>query len=433
MVVSIIVIIVVILLNGIFASSEMALVSLNSASIEEDAIKNKRARKVLKFIKKPTRFLSTIQIGITLFGFINGAVGSAAFSSRIIEVFNITNVAVATPIITVVLSLILAFFQVLFGELIPKRIAFAYPKKIAYAFIGFLSFIEALMRPFVLLLTLCANLISKMFGIKKDENNDSISEEEIRILVNKSGDTGEIEKDESKMIDNVFEFNDTCAADVMTHRTKIIAIDIKISKTKLLDLVVKEQYTRYPVYDGNIDHIIGVINVKDLLKYLYDSNEKINLREIMRKPTFVPENTRTNFLLNQMKTSKNHLAIVVDEYGGTAGLITLEDIIEELVGDIFDEYDEIKYDVTKIDDDNFIVNALANIEDIKEALDTELPTDEYDTLSGFILGQIARIPKENEKIIVNYNDFIFEVLEYNGQIIEKVKATRVKTKEVSDD
>ncbi len=219
----------------------------------------------------------------------------------------------------------------------------------------------------------------------------------------------------------------------MTHRTEISAISIKSSRSQLMDFIREEQYTRYPVYDGNIDHIVGTIHVKDLLRYLDKPEEKFSLKSLIRPPYFVPESKRTAELFREMQKQKNHIAVVLDEYGGTAGIVTIEDLIEEIVGNISDEYDEDEEDVKQINDEQFEIDGLANIHDIEDILEADLPVEDYDTISGFILGQLGRFPEENETISIEYNGFRFDVLNIENKIITKVRVTKLEEKELDDD
>ncbi|VEU82354.1 hemolysin family protein [Acholeplasma hippikon] len=429
--VNILLIVLVIVLNGIFASSEMAIVSANRKRVELDAEEgNKRAKKLLPFMEQPTRFLSTIQIGITMFGFINGAVASSTFSAQISSVLSEkfgVSLTLMSAIVSVLITLILTFFQVVLGELVPKRLAMKAPEKVAYAFIGFLSWIALIMRPFVSLLTGTANLIGKLFGINPNDNDDTLTEDELRLELNASELKGVIDKSENEMIQNIFEFDTTTVSEVMTHRTEVSAIELGSTKEEIISYVTSEKYTRFPVYEDSIDHIIGILHVKDLLRYIENKNdESFDLKSLLRDPLFVPSSKNTRQLFRDMQTSKVHIAIVIDEYGGTAGIVTFEDLIEEIVGNIFDEYDDEEQEISEIKDDEYLIEGLTNIDDVEDILNAQLPVEEYDTLSGFILGQLGRFPEEGEAIVIVYNNYRFEVLEYQDRVIEKVKVTRIQ-------
>lgn len=431
MFIQILLIFLVIFLNGVFASSEIALVSANRNKVELDAKRgNKRANKLLKFINNPTRFLSTIQIGITMFGFINGAIAAGSFAESLSNVFikqwpNISK-DIVYSVISVLMTLLLTYFQVVLGELVPKRLAMKSPEKLGYLFVGFLGIIAKIMRPFVMLLTGTANLIVKMFGVNPEEYDDILNEEDLRLELNASQLHGFIDQSENEIIQNIFELDSKIVSEVMTHRTEIYAIEINSTKKEILDYVANERYTRYPVYEDTIDNIIGVIHVKDLLKAIQqEDNTPFMLRNIIRKPLFVSKSKNIKDLFTEMRESKNHMAIVLDEYGGTAGLVTLEDLIEEVVGNIFDEYDDIEEEIETIKDNEYIIDGLTDLVEVEDVLNINLPVKTYKTLAGFIIGELGRFPQENEQVVIKYSNYCFEVLKLNGKIIEKVKVTRI--------
>ncbi len=432
--IQVLLIFVFIILNGVFAASEIALVSANRKRVEADAEsgnkKSKKAKKVLILMEHPTRFLSTIQIGITMFGFINGAIAANAFADTLSQQLSSSfswDILIVQPIITVLITLILTYFQVVLGELVPKRLAMKAPEQVAYFFVGFLSTIAYVMRPFVLLLTGTANLIVRMFGVNPHENDDTMSEDELRLELNASELKGVIDKSENEMIQNIFEFDTTTVEEVMTHRTEVSALSLGSSRVEVIQFVTSEKYTRFPVYDGSIDKIIGTLHVKDLLRYLEENPDNVfDLKSLLRDPLFVPQSKNTRQLFKDMQASKIHIAIVIDEYGGTAGIVTFEDLIEEIVGNIFDEYDDEEVEISTIKDDEYVIDGLTNIDDVEEILEAKLPVDEYDTLSGFILGQLGRFPEPEETIIIVYRQYRFEVLAYEDKVIEKVKVTRVE-------
>lgn len=425
-----ILIIVLIIMNALFAASEVSLIAVNDSKVEADAANgNKKAKKILKFIDRPTNFLSTIQIGITVIGFLNGFLAADTYATNLTvwaAGFIPLSELILRPIITFLITLILAYFQVVFGELVPKRVAMKYPEKIAYAMVGLLSGIATVVRPFIWLLTTSANGIVRIFGIDPNANESNMTEEEIRMLVTSSSRKGVLQKDESDMIENILDFDDTSVSEIMTHRTEMAAIDVKSSKKEILDTVRSEKYTRYPVYQDSVDQIIGILHVKDLLKYIDEPNEKFSLRALIRPPYFVPDSKKTNELLNEMKKQQTHIAIAIDEYGGTAGLVTIEDLLEEIVGNIFDEYDDMEEEIAQINDLQYDIDGLTNIDDVEDIIKVGLPVEDYDTLSGFILGQLGRFPEEDEKIEIEYKDAKFEVLQTDDKIITKVRVTKIE-------
>src|SRR5690554_315372 len=432
-----------IVLNGIFAASEIALVSASKRELEEDKLlggkKAKKAQRVLKLVEEPTRFLSTIQIGITMFGFINGVIAADAFSAvipdSIASIIQLDALVVA-PVVTFIITLILTYFQVVFGELVPKRIAMKWPEKISYLFVGFLSVIAVIMKPFVVLLTSSANLIIKLFGINPEDSDDTLSEEELILELNASESKGFIDRSENEMIQNIFEFDSTTVDEVMTHRTEVSAIRVDSTREELIEYVTNEKFTRFPVYEETLDKIVGTLHVKDLLRYLaaHPDTSVFNIDEILRDPLFVPQSKNIRALFREMKLTKTHIAIVIDEYGGTAGIITLEDLIEEILGNISDEYDEDEEEIQAINEDQYEIEGLIDLDDVEDLIHADLPVDEYDTLSGFILGQLGRFPDPDESIVVVYGNYRFEVLSYEDKIIESVLVTRIEeTEETTED
>lgn len=430
-----------IVLNGIFAASEIALVSANRREIQEDADaggkKAKKAKRVLKLIENPTRFLSTIQIGITMFGFINGVIAADAFSNLISDqIANWTgfDTLIIIPVVTFIITLILTYFQVIFGELVPKRIAMKSPERVSYIFIGFLSVIAVIMKPFVVLLTSSANLIIRLFGINPQDDDDTLSEEELILELNASESKGFIDSSENEMIQNIFEFDSTTVEEVMTHRTEVSAINVNSTRDELVKFVTNEKYTRFPVYEETLDKIVGTLHVKDLLKYLSEHEDKneFDIHEILRDPLFVPQSKNTRALFREMKLTKTHIAIVIDEYGGTAGIITFEDLIEEILGNISDEYDEDEEEIQAISEDRYEIDGLIDLDDVEDLIHAGLPIEDYDTLSGFLLGQLGRFPEADESIVVVYGHYRFEVLSYEDKIIERVLVTRVEEEPIEE-
>lgn len=426
-------IIVLILLNAVFAASEVALIAVKDIKVESDAqLGNKKAKRILNFMKNPTKFLSAIQIGITLIGFLNGYLAADTFSSTLVQFFQKfinVNASILSPIMTFIVTIILAYFQVVLGELVPKRVAMKYPEKIAYGTSGLLAVISAIMRPFVWLLTTSANALGKMFGIDPNESDERMTEEEIRMIVATSGRKGVLDQSESKMIENILDFDDIEVTKIMTHRTEMAALNIKSTKKEILDFVKEEKYTRFPVYEESIDQIIGVLYVKDLLQFIDNDDKSFDLKSLLREPYYIPDFKKINTLLNEMKRKQTHLAIVIDEYGGTSGLVTIEDLLEEIVGNIFDEYDVFEEEIEEVADNAYIVDGLTNINDVEDFIKADLPVDEYDTLSGFIIGKLGRFPYHNEHVEFEFNNFKFEVIKYDDRVIEKVKITYLNSKD----
>ncbi len=423
----ILILIILILLNAFFAASEIAFISLNDAKIAKQA-KNgdKKAKQILKMLENPSRFLATIQIGITLAGFLSSAFASDAFASKLAPILNnlipTVSISVWQSLSIIIITMILSFFTLVFGELVPKRLAMKNYEKIAFATIGIIRFIYILTVPFVKLLTISTNIVSKLFGVsEKDE--EVVTEEEIKMMVDEGEEKGSIEENERELINNVFEFNDTTVSEVMTHRTDIYALNIDMNVNELIEELEEYRYSRIPVYEDTIDEIKGILYLKDLLKYV-KSKRNIKLKSIIRPAYFVAQSKPIDELFKELQKNNNQMAIVLDEYGGTAGLITMEDILEELVGDIFDEYDEIEKEYEKLDENTYLISGSMNISDLSKLLDVKIEEGDYETLSGYLQEKLGRIPEDEEKPVIETEKVTYKIEEYEDKRILKVKVCK---------
>lgn len=415
------------LLNALFAMTEIAFISLNDAKIAKLAKEgDKKSIQINNMLKEPSKFLATIQIGITLAGFLSSAFASQGFAKMLTNllapIVPISESALMN-ISIVFITIILSYFTLIFGELVPKRIGMKKSEFIARKIVGIIKWISIIFSPFVKLLTLSTNIISKLFGISETDKEE-VTEEEIRMMIDVGEESGSIEQEEKEMINNIFEFNDKVASEVMTHRMDICAIEIKDSVEKLYELLEENKYSRIPVYEDTIDTIVGVLHLKDLFKYLKD-NKKISIKKIMREPYFVSENKKINELFRDFQKSKTQLAVVLDEYGGTSGLITMEDMLEEIVGNIFDEYDEIETEYEKIDENTYRISGSLNIVDVEKILGEKIPEGDYDTLSGYIFELLGRIPDDEELPEIETDNLIFKIEEYEDKRIIWVKVCKV--------
>ena len=324
----------------------MAVVSLNEKKMEklaEDG--NKKAAKLLKMLQNPDRFLSTIQISITLAGFLGSAFAADNIASRLTHWlyygvgFTSLGEQVLDVLCVILITLILSYFTLILGELVPKRIAMKNPEKAAMRLCSVVRFFAVIFRPVVWFLSVSTNLVLKMLRIDPKHEDEEVTEEEIRMMVESSEEDGNIQADEKEMIENIFEFNNTTAADIMTHRTEMTAIDINDSFEDIIKTINETGYSRFPVYEDDIDNIIGVLSTRRFLLNVCEQSPK-TLKELIFEPNFVPESVRADLLFRDMQEKKTHMAIILDEYGGTAGLVTMEDLIEQIVGNIYDETDE---------------------------------------------------------------------------------------------
>ena len=431
MIVQILFLVILIFINAFFAASEMAFISLNDIKIEKEAkANNKKAKKIKKMLKNPSEFLATIQIGITLAGFLSSALASETFADRLAPMLNTYLPALSVEtwkVISVILiTIILSYFTLVFGELVPKRLAMKYSEKISYAAIGVISFISKATLPFVKLLTFSTNKISKLLGVSQAEE-ETVTEEEIRMMVDVGQQKGAIEDNEKEFINNVFEFNDKTVSEVMVHRTRIRAIDGDLSINEAIqDLSEDCTHSRIPVYEEDIDKIIGIISIRDLL--FSDRNKNTKTKNICRDPYIVPETKVLDELFREMQKSKNQMAIVIDEFGGTAGLVTMEDILEELVGDIYDEYDTVENKYEKLDDNTYMLKGDLNLYEVEKILNVDIKEEYADTLSGHLLEYLGRIPKEKEKATVQIENVIYTIEKIKDNKILKVKAQKLPEK-----
>ena len=428
---------ILIFLNAYFAASEIAYISLNDAKIEKQAKEgNKKAKQIEKMLKTPSKFLATIQIGITLAGFLSSAFASDAFAEKLApilyQVMPFLSLGVWKAISIILITIILSFFTLVFGELVPKRLAMKHYEKIAFGTIGVIRAISIVTSPFVKLLTTVTNGISKLFGVEENEE-ELVTEEEIKMMVDQGEEKGTIKEEERELINNVFEFNDITVSEIMRHRKDIFAVDINISKEELLEVISEEEYrySRIPVYDETIDEIKGILYVKDVLKNI--NKKTFKLKNVIKDAYFISQNRLINEVFKEMQKNKTQIAIIIDEYGGTAGLITMEDILEELVGDIYDEYDEEEKEFEKIDENTYLLNGSMTIYDVNKLLDSKIPEGDYDTLSGYLQDKLGRIPEDEETPIIDTESVTYKIEEYEDKRILKVKACKNNVEEIEKD
>ena len=427
----IIVLAILILINAFFAATEIAFISLNDAKIEKQAKEgNKKAKQIKKMLREPSKFLATIQIGITLAGFLSSAFAADAFADDLAPMLqNLIPLGLTAwrNISIILITIILSYFSLIFGELVPKRLAMRNSEKIAFGTIGIIRAISIITAPFVKLLTASTNGVSKLFGISGTDE-ETVTEEEIRMMVDVGEEKGSIKEEEKELINNVFEFNDKVVSEIMIHRKDIYAIDINSDIDNILKELDEYKYSRIPVYEENIDNIVGMLFIKDLLANV-NKKEKVKIAKIIREPYFVSENKPIDELFRDLQKNKHQLAIVLDEYGGTAGLVTMEDIIEELVGNIFDEYDEEEKEFEKIDDNTFLISGSVSIHDLRKILGVEIPEGEYDTLSGYLIELLGRIPSDDEKPVIETKRVTYKIEDYEEKRILWVKACRNNVEE----
>ena len=422
-VIDLLIVIFFVLVNSFFAGTEMAVISLNDAKMRklaEDG--NKKAKAIVKFLDKPGNFLATIQVGVTLAGFLSSAFAASSFAEKLAAVCDPAgNYPWMEPLWTVVITVILSYFSLVIGELVPKRIAQTYPEKWSFAVVGIVNFFSVVLKPFVMLLTASTNVVLKLFKIDPDENDKSVTEEEIRMMVDVGSESGNIEDTEKEMIENVFEFNDKEVSEIMTHRKKIVSLPITADYDEVMKVARDEKFTRIPVYRDTIDDIVGILHIKDLLGIdKPDNDHPFVLSKFIRDPLVVHETRKISSLFSEMKNAGMQMAVIVDEYGGTMGICTIEDMLEELVGNITDEFDDESQDLVRLSNGDYIVAGDMTLSDLEDVLDIELTDDEYDTIAGLVISLLDRVPEESEKPVVHYKNLDIKVLKIQENAISKV-------------
>ena len=427
----IILLIVLILVNAYFAAAEIAFISLNDAKIDLMSKEgNKKAKKIKKMLENPSSFLATIQIGITLAGFLSSAFAAETFASELspvlYELVPALSIETWHNIAIVLITIILSYFTLVFGELVPKRLAMKYYEKIAFGTIGVIRLIAIVTAPFVKFLTFSTNIVSKIFGVSANEE-ESVTEEEIRMMVDVGEEKGTIDKEASEMINNVFEFNDKVVSEIMIPRNDVYAIDMNLSVSKVIDMISEDpefRYSRIPVYDENIDEIKGIVYIKDIL--LSDKNKSIKIKNFVKEAYYVPETMSINKLFEGLRKNRKQIAVVVDEYGGTAGIVTMEDVLEEIVGEIYDEYDLVEKSYEQIDENTYMLNGGMSISDVEKVLNIDIPDGDYDTISGYLIEELGRIPDEKEKPVIETEKAVYKVEKVEDRRIIKIKACKVE-------
>lgn len=390
---------------------------------------DKKSIMLQKLLSEPSRFLATIQIGITLAGFLASAFASESFADQLSEFLFNMGLPISRDLLNtvslIVITLVLSYFTLVFGELVPKRLAMNKAEQISGIAVTPLTILAKATSPFVKLLTLSMNITVRMFGVDPNAEDDDVTEEEIRMMVDVGEEKGAIQQNEKVMINNIFELDNKDVSDIMTHRTNIVAIPIDYTLKKTVQIVNEEKYTRYPVYKEDMDHIVGILHSKDLIQFLESSPpESFDLKKLVRDPIFVLESKKIDDLFKEMQKYNVHMAIAIDEYGGTDGIVTIEDVIEEIVGNIFDEYDELEMneeEIIKINESQYLMAGTTNLYEVEEILNINFPNNEFDTLSGFLIGQLGFIPVAEEHPSVEYENISFIVEKSNDRRIEQVK------------
>ena len=394
--------------SGFFSASETSLMSLSKIRIrymEDEGVKG--AKLVGSLIEKSSDLLSSILVGNNIVNIAATSVSTSLF----INIFGDGGVAIATAVMTVLV--------LVFGEITPKTIAANSPEKVAVVVSKPISIIMKITKPIVWIFNLLTGIIFKIMGIDNDGVKPFITEEELKAMVNVSHEEGVLEMEEREIINNVFQFGDMQAKEAMIQRLDMVAIDIEDSYDEIIELFKSEKLSRLPVYQESIDDIVGILNIKDIIFLSDEEIENFDIKDYVREAFFTYEFKKITQLLEEMKKEKTQMAIVVDEYGGTAGLLTIEDLVEVIVGDIDDEYDEEEEEIVKINDNEYLVEGSTKISDVNEQLGINLESEEFDSIGGFIIGYLKRIPEENE--IIEVEDVKFKVESIDKNRINKIR------------
>lgn len=412
-----------ILLNAVFASAEIALISLNEPLLEKRAKNgNKSARRLLPLIRQPENFLATIQVGITLAGFLGSAFAADNFSDELVAFFIFVKIPLSASalktISLVLITITLSFITIVLGELVPKRIAMKKSEQLAYLMSFFILAASKILHPVVWLLSAVSNRILSLLGINPNDTGTLVTEEEIRLMVDAGSEQGVIEQNEKEIIHNIFEFDDSSASDFMTHRLDVIMLFLKDNDETWHKTITNNPYSYYPVCGGTADDISGVLSTRDYL--LLDDHSRSNvMKNAVCEAQFVPESVKADVLLKQMKTGRNGFALVIDEYGGFTGVITMYDLLEAIIGDIDAKGSGSLLIEKTTHAGELLVNGAAPLDKLAAALDVKLPVDEYDTFAGFVLGLLGKVPEDGEQTEIEFDGLLIKVLEVKDHRLER--------------
>jgi putative hemolysin len=420
---------VLIALNAFFAASEIAVISVPKLRLKQLIEEGNHTAQVLyQLADDSSRFLATIQIGVTLMGFLASASAAASLSGGLslwIAALPISGIATSARTIAITLiTILLAIVTLILGELVPKSIALQHSERIALFVARPVDLLARLVGPLVRFLVWATNLLARPFGGKPRHGLPIVTEDEIKTLVDAGEEGGVLEEDEKEMIYSIFEFGETLAREVMVSRLDIVALEANTPLLDAVDVITRHNHSRVPVYENNVDNVVGILYAKDLLKVLREKGRteanQINLRNLVRPATFTPESKKVDELLEEMQKRRMHMAIVIDEYGGTAGLVTIEDILEEIVGEIQDEYDQAEEPwIQPVNDREWIVDARTNLDDVNDLLKSHIPIDDSDTLGGFIYSQLGKVPLPGDEVV--HESVLLKVINVIGRRIGKVR------------
>lgn len=416
--------VILIALNAVFACAEIAVISMNDTKLAKLAAEgDKRAVRLAHLTQQPARFLATIQVAITLSGFLGSAFAAENFSGPLVDWILKTGIPISAAtldaIAVVVITIILSYFTLIFGELVPKRVAMRKAESLALGMSALISFIAKLFAPIVSLLTVSTNAVLRLLGIDPDIEDDAVSEEEIRMMIDAGTEKGVIDYEEKQFIQNVFEFDDLTAGEIVTHRTEIAFLCMDESLAEWDATIHNNRHTRYPICDDSPDQIVGILNAKDYFRLTERTKEQI-MEKAVKPAYFVPESVQADTLFQNMKKTRNNLAVVLDEYGGMTGIVTINDLVEQLVGDFgSDEFDQPEdAQIEQIDTKTWKICGETPLEDVSQALGVALPQEKYDTLNGLIFDALGAIPEDGATTQIETDGLMIEVIVVRNHQIE---------------
>ena len=413
--------VVLIALNAIFASAEIAVISMNDTKLQKMAKEgDARAKRLVALTEQPTKFLSTIQVAITLAGLLGSAFAAENFAGALVTAIQGTGVGISAAVLETfavfVITLILAYFNLVFGELVPKRVGMKKAEGLALGMSGMLTMVSKFFAPLVWLLTASTNGILKLLGINPEDEDETVSEEEIYMMLEVGAEKGTIDREETEWIRNVFAFDDTSVDEVCTHRVDVTALGLEESDEEWKEIILQSRFTYYPVYREDQDDIVGVLNTKDYFRLEDKSRENI-LAKAVEKPYYVPETMKADVLFHNMKKERKHFAVVLDEYGGLSGVISMHDLMELLVGDL----DADEKEIVPVGENTWKISGGASLDDVSEELELKLPVEEYDTFGGYIFGELGKIPDDGAKFVLEAGGMKIQVEKVeNHRIIDTV-------------
>ncbi|QOV18171.1 HlyC/CorC family transporter [Blautia liquoris] len=427
--------VILIALNAIFACAEIAVVSMNETKLAKMASDgDKRAISLEKLTSSPSRFLATIQVAITLSGFMGSAYAADNFSGHLVKLFVRLGVSIPTQTLNSIsvflITLILSYFTLIFGELVPKRIAMKNTEKVALGMARVLNVIANFFSPIVGLLTVSTNGVLRLIGIDPNQEDDGVSEEEIRMMIDAGSKKGTIDLDENEMIQNVFEFDDITLGEICTHRTDVVVLWADDKKDIWENTIHASRHSIFPVCGEGVDDILGVMDAKDFFR-LHDLTREEIMAKAVKPAYFVPENIKADILFSNMKKSGNYFAVVLDEYGGMEGIITLRDLIEQLVGDLVEEDDEKRpEEIEQIGENIWKIQGYATLDDVQELLNVRLPVEEYDTFGGYIFGNLGSIPDDGSQFELETDELQIKVVEVKEHRVESTIVQKIEKEEM---